>query len=372
VRLAEKIYVLLLILWILPLKAGHSRIVLPLDSLHSDSVNSSWSIGAGLDFYWGVNALYPKLTRQPTALYAYSQNINPNLNLGYIQGAYSNRFMRASLGLMAGVYAQENLSHEPQWARFILEANIGFKLHKTHKFWLDMGVMPSHIGFESAISANCETLTRSLAAENSPYYINGLQLSWESKDSKWNLSLLVMNGWQRIAFPNSPEIPAFGHKLQWSPHSKLLLSSSSYAGKQYTNNNSTWRIFHNFYAILNPIPQLKVILGADTGIEEGILSSNPIRPWYSILGTLTYSVHPKITIASRAEWHSDVHRVLVQLPENNPAALFSTTLGAGWKIHPRFTWRAEARWIHNTRGILTNSPNQDNNVWLIQAIQFML
>jgi hypothetical protein len=36
--------------------------------------------------------------------------------------------------------------------------------------------MPSHIGFESVISADCWTLTRSLLAENSPYYETGMRL----------------------------------------------------------------------------------------------------------------------------------------------------------------------------------------------------
>jgi hypothetical protein len=49
----------------------------------------------------------------------------------------------------------------------IYEANVGISLNKKNNLWVDAGVMPSHIGFESAISMDNWYLTRSLLAENS-------------------------------------------------------------------------------------------------------------------------------------------------------------------------------------------------------------
>jgi hypothetical protein len=48
----------------------------------------------------------------------------------------------------------------------LLEANIGYKPFAATNFWIDAGVMPSHIGFESAIGSDCWNLTRSILAEN--------------------------------------------------------------------------------------------------------------------------------------------------------------------------------------------------------------
>jgi hypothetical protein len=56
---------------------------------------------------------------------------------------------------MAGNYSQYNLSAEPTWAQFIYEANIGLKSSNKTNIWIDAGILPSHIGFESAISADC-------------------------------------------------------------------------------------------------------------------------------------------------------------------------------------------------------------------------
>jgi hypothetical protein len=41
--------------------------------------------------------------------------------------------------------------------------------------------MPSHIGFESAIGKDCATLTRSILADNSPYYEAGVKIDITSK-----------------------------------------------------------------------------------------------------------------------------------------------------------------------------------------------
>jgi hypothetical protein len=82
---------------------------------------------------------------------------------------------------MIGNYAQYNLLTEPTWAQFIYEANVGFKISRKQNVWLDAGIMPSHIGFESAVSADCWTLTRSILAENSPYYETGVKISYTNQ-----------------------------------------------------------------------------------------------------------------------------------------------------------------------------------------------
>jgi hypothetical protein len=50
---------------------------------------------------------------------------------------------------MVGTYPQYNLASEQPLLKNIYEANIGVKISKKHNLWIDMGIMPSHIGFES-------------------------------------------------------------------------------------------------------------------------------------------------------------------------------------------------------------------------------
>ena len=63
------------------------------------------------------------------------------------------------------------------------------------------GIFTSHIGFESAVSKDCWTLTRSILADNSPYYESGARLTYTSNNNKWLISALALNGWQRIQRP---------------------------------------------------------------------------------------------------------------------------------------------------------------------------
>ena len=114
--------------------------------------------------------------RQPF-LYSYNRHNEFNLNLGLVKANYSSENVRANLALMAGTYAQDNLSAEQDALKLINEANVGFKISKTKNIWIDAGIMPSHIGWESAIGKDNMNLTRSLAAENSPYFETGAKIS---------------------------------------------------------------------------------------------------------------------------------------------------------------------------------------------------
>lgn len=105
--------------------------------------------------------------RQPF-LYTYNRHNEFNLNLGLVKANYATENMRANLALMTGTYPQDNMSAEQDLLKHINEANIGFKISKTKNIWIDAGIMPSHIGWESAIGKDNLTLTRSIGAENSP------------------------------------------------------------------------------------------------------------------------------------------------------------------------------------------------------------
>ncbi|STD05622.1 porin [Chryseobacterium carnipullorum] len=84
-----------------------------------------------------------------------------NLNLGLIKANYQSENLRANVALMAGTYAQDNMAAEQDALRYVNEANVGIKISKTKNLWIDAGIMPSHIGWESAIGKDNINLTRS-------------------------------------------------------------------------------------------------------------------------------------------------------------------------------------------------------------------
>ena len=91
-----------------------------------------------------------------------------------------------------------------------------------------MGVFASHLGFESAIGKDCANLTRSILADNSPYFETGAKINYTSDNNKWYVSGLVLHGWQRIQRVDGNNTPAFGHQITYKPNGKVIVNSSSF------------------------------------------------------------------------------------------------------------------------------------------------
>lgn len=131
------------------------------DSLQK-SANLTWS--GFVDAYYSYDFSQPANHEKAPFLYNHNRHNEFTINLALLTVSYKDSTKRANIGLMAGTYPQYNLAAEPELLRHIYEANVGVKLSKKRDVWLDVGILPSHIGFESAISKDCWTLTRSILA----------------------------------------------------------------------------------------------------------------------------------------------------------------------------------------------------------------
>ena len=121
----------------------------------------SFKVSAYIETYYSYDFSKPFNNEKPDFNYNYKKHNQLNVNLAFVKLGYQSSRMRSNLALMTGNYSMYNLSPEPNWAKPLLEANIGYKIAKQQNIWVDAGVMPSHIGFESAIGADCWNLSRS-------------------------------------------------------------------------------------------------------------------------------------------------------------------------------------------------------------------
>ncbi len=243
----------------------------------------------------------------------HNKNNQIAINLAMIKANYTSQSFRANIGIMTGTYAEDNYSIYDANYNNIYESNIGLKLGKKHNLWFDIGIFPSHIGAESAIGAGNWTLTRSLQAESSPYYEAGAKVSYTSRNNKWFVSLLALNGWQNIV--KSSNFPlSMGTQLQYKPNTNLLFNSSSYIG----NNNSFSsaylrnRYFHNFYAQIQWTKKLGTLIGFDIGSEQMFNNNNRYYLWYSPLFIAKYSINHSHSFSVRAEYLNDYYRRVFQ------------------------------------------------------------
>ncbi len=96
--------------------------------------------------------------------------------------------------------------------------------------WFDVGILPSHIGFETAIGKYNWTLTRSIVAENSPYFESGARLSYTTDNGKLSLTALALNGWQRITRVDGNSLMSWGTEIYYKPSGKVTLNYSTFFG----------------------------------------------------------------------------------------------------------------------------------------------
>lgn len=152
---------------------------------------SPFAISGYAEVYYQQDFSNPIKNDRPGFIYSHNRNNEFNLNLGFIKASYNTDMVRANITLATGTYMNANYVAEPSNLRNIYEANIGVKLSRKHDLWLDVGILPSHIGSESAVSKDCYTLTRSIAAENSPYFETGAKLTYITQSGKWLASVYI-------------------------------------------------------------------------------------------------------------------------------------------------------------------------------------
>lgn len=313
-----------------------------------------------VEAYYAHDFTAPKVApERPGFLYNHGRNREVNINLAYAKLSYADGPVRANLALQAGTYAQYNYAAEQELVKTILEANAGVKLSKTGLLWFDAGIFTSHIGFESAISKDCWTLTRSLMAENSPYYLAGAKVTYNSPNNRWTVLGMVANGWQRIRKVPGRGGMAFSGQVQYRPNTRVTLNWSSFLGSDRPDSLRQGRFFNNFYAILNPTNRLGVILGFDIGMEQKPFARQAgervagYNVWLSPALIARYQITDKTYAAGRIEYYDDNRAVIIGIPGFQT---WGYSLNYDYAIWPNALWRIEGK-VYQSRTAIFESKN---------------
>ena len=316
-------------------------LLLSIESFAQEDSTKSIKVSTYVDMYYSYDFSNPMNFEKPDYNYNYKKHNQLNVNLAFVKLGYQTSRVRSNLALMTGNYAMYNLSAEPNWAKPLLEANIGYKIAKQQNIWVDAGVMPSHIGFESAIGADCWNLSRSLLAENSPYYETGIKFSYANKRENLYLAFHVLNGWQKIAVPNWDGKPSTGVQLTYKPSSTLTLNYSNFIGRIQLDTLDALRVFHNLYAIYEASPKTAFIFGFDIGTQKNAQSNAAV--WYTPVMIAKLNLNSKSKIAGRIEYYMDKNQVIIPTATPNGFQTFGVSVNYDRQILPYVLLRTELK-----------------------------
>lgn len=293
-----------------------------------------------------------------------------NINLGFVEARLDSAKTRARFALQAGTSVQSNYSSEPakgsvsggNLSRHIQEARIGYAV--SERTWIDAGIFFAHVGAESWISRDNLTLTRSLTAEYSPYYLSGVKLTHAWSD-RLSTQLLVTNGWQNISENNTDK--NLGTGIEYSFDEVSLAYNAMFGNEVSPDLNGSprsgeFRHFHNLILKNRNPEHIEWIAQADFGFQRKPDSSSYSSWWGATLMT-RYKLNEAQKISIRVEHYQDPEQIVLVTGQ---AASFNGTggsIGFDQTLDDGLLWRNEVRYLAATESIFpqeSSSTSKDN------------
>jgi len=313
-----------------------------------------------VDAYYGFDFNHAGTNVRPGFLYSHNHQNEFTVNNAVLGMRYDDGKVRGALGIHAGTYVSANYAAEDQVLKHIYEAYAGFR--PFEKAWLDVGIFGSHIGFESAISKDNWTLTRSLMAENSPYYESGARFTYEVAP-KLTLTALVLNGWQNIRETNQGK--ALGTQIQWKPTAKLLLNSSTFYGNEQPQDSlKRRRYFHDFYLTYAATDRLSLAAVFDVGKQQSA-GRHGYDTWHTGSTFMKYKLSDQFSTTLRGEYYNADRGVIINsiMPALTDARFKAggTSLNIDYLPTANVAFRVEGRYLRAQEAIFQHDNGASQN-----------
>jgi hypothetical protein len=319
-----------------------------------------------VDVYYSYAASHPVGGTRPYVV-NYSRDNEINLDLAYLSLKYAADRVRATFTPGFGTYMNANYADERQTLENIVEAYVGIRLFKDKNIWLDGGVFSSPYTNETVYSFDQLTYTRSLGAENTPYYLTGAKLT-VPLGPLWTIYLYLLNGWQVIQSQHDPLDG--GSQLEYKPNDKWDVNWNTYIGNESSTTNPDYkrRFFSDGYVTYTPSAKWAFTADAYSGWQQRVENSVvKTRNWWNGNLCARYMFMPGNSISARVEHYDDPYEILEKAVTNATSfKLSSASLGYNLSITDDAMVRVEARYFKSPAGIypLRNQTNADQDLWL--------
>jgi hypothetical protein len=306
-----------------------------------DSLPKKWLLSAYAETYLVIPTNNSSESKLANFLYNFNRTNAFKFNQAFASADYSGDKFRMQLAVQTGTYVTDNYSGEPAALRPLLKCFIGIPLDVKKDIWLEAGVFPSYIGFENTVAFENQTLTRSLLAENSPYYMSGLRVS-HPLGKKSTFSWYLLTGWQRIVPQKNNSLPALGWQWNIRPNEHTTLNWSGFAGSAYPDSSRRWRYFQNLYWQYQ-LQRWKITAGLDIGLEQSFRASAKYLTWLSPVLIAGYQWNEKWSSAMRLERYHDPHGIIARSDSGIPVVSNGISFNIDYQPLPQLLCRAEWR-----------------------------
>ena len=317
-------------------------------------------ISAFLDVFYAYDFNQPQDGKRQYFFYNHNRHNEFNLNLGYLKLAYNNKKLRANLALQSGTYPNDNYASEPGLLKALFEANVGYALNSKNNLWMDVGIFASHIGFESAISQENWTLSRSMLAENSPYYLTGAKLTYKPT-ARFEYMALICNGWQHIQKIEGNSLPSFGTQIKYFPKENIELNWSTFIGTDDPDSSRRMRYFNNFYTKFQLNKRIGFIAGMDLGMQQITKNSMYHNAWFSPILICRFAFTDHWAAAFRAEYYEDLTGIIIPLNNNTAFETMGWSLNLDYNPTPMISYRVEGRSLNGNHNLFTGKNNNSTS-----------
>jgi hypothetical protein len=331
-----------------------------------------FSIAGYLDIFYAYDFNKPETVQRQPFFFNHNRHNEYNINHGIFGLGIDHSKYRINLALHTGTYPNDNYSAEPDVLKNIFEANIGLSLNKKSNLWLDAGVFSSFIGFESPLSIDNKTLTRSISAESSPYYLTGVKVTYNLNE-KWGLAGSILNGWQYIQKVEGNSLPSFGTQVLFKTNEKYSFNWSTFIGTDDPDATRRMRYFNNFYGQFQFTDVVGLIAGFDIGAQQQQKGSSSYDMWYAFTLVLHHEFTEKWGAAVRGEYYRDENGVIIPSNTLNGFNTSGFSVNADYKPLSNLACRFEARLLKSAEEEFEKDGNPTNsNFFIVTSIAYKL
>jgi hypothetical protein len=266
------------------------------------------------------------------------------LNLGYISANLKDEQWRARLVSQYGTSVIANYAQEPdEFWRYVQEGFVGY--HVAPRLWIDAGIYLSHIGCESWISAQDITYTRSLIAENSPYYQSGVRATYEVSDTLVT-QVHLLRGWQNIS---ADESLSLGTQVKWGGDKGWQFTHNTFLGDIHGT-----RFFNDFILIYRSPAGWQSSLSFDVGVQDQ-RQYDRTAWWHGWSWLVQQPLSDVVRLGTRVERYADPHKVIIEAVNGKSVNFTGLSMNVDVDLTEWLLWRTEYRVLFDTQGVFPNA-----------------